>query len=131
MQLNEYHALPEVHECNETLHLCEHICTNTISSYECSCRTGYTLALNRFGCISKKVLFILERTIMCMHAYTYIIDIDECSIGTDNCTHNCQDTQGSYACSCLPGYSLNDDGHTCEGDATCTSYLISHAKLLI
>ena len=43
------------------------------------------------------------------------IDIDECEAGTDMCEQNCQDTLGSYACGCDPGYILNADGRTCTG----------------
>ena len=31
------------------------------------------------------------------------------------CAHNCQDTLGSYTCSCRSGYALNVDGRTCAG----------------
>ena len=41
------------------------------------------------------------------------LDIDECASGTDACAHSCQDTQGSYTCSCRSGYALNADGRTC------------------
>ena len=41
------------------------------------------------------------------------LDIDECASGTAMCAHNCQDTPGSYTCSCRTGYALNADGRTC------------------
>ena len=42
-------------------------------------------------------------------------DIDECAAGTDGCDENanCTNTDGSYTCSCLSGYS--GDGVTCVG----------------
>ena len=43
----------DIIECDENLHLCEQVCTNTESSYECSCNPGYTLSINRFSCNSE------------------------------------------------------------------------------
>ena len=42
-----------------------------------------------------------------------IIDIDECK--TDKCNHDatCENTVGSYKCTCKEGYS--GDGKNCEG----------------
>ena len=44
-----------------------------------------------------------------------ITDIDECAAGIDGCDENanCTNTDGSYTCSCLSGYS--GDGVTCVG----------------
>ena len=44
-------------------------------------------------------------------------DIDECTLGTANCTQNCLDLPGSYSCSCDPGYTLAPDGITCVGES--------------
>ena len=41
-------------------------------------------------------------------------DIDECS-GYHECDHNCTNIEGSYECSCDPGYELQSDNSTCEG----------------
>ena len=42
-------------------------------------------------------------------------DINECNEGSDDCHDNatCTDTDGSYNCTCNPGYSGN--GTYCEG----------------
>ena len=40
-------------------------------------------------------------------------DVNECSAATHECSHICENTDGSYTCSCREGYSLNDDGQTC------------------
>ena len=48
-----------------------------------------------------------------------IIDIDECSDGSSNCTTDstCLNTQGSYSCICPEGYSGDGrrDGDGCRG----------------
>ena len=42
-------------------------------------------------------------------------DVDECARGEDECSDfaQCFNTVGSYACSCVAGYT--GDGRTCEG----------------
>ncbi|XP_002073258.3 dorsal-ventral patterning protein tolloid [Drosophila willistoni] len=43
----------------------------------------------------------------------FIIDVDECAINNGGCQHRCQNTYGSYKCSCRNGYTLHDNGHNC------------------
>lgn len=43
------------------------------------------------------------------------LDTDECGNDLDNCDQNCTNTLGSYVCSCITGYDLDPDGHTCNG----------------
>ena len=44
------------------------------------------------------------------------LDVDECEENIDNCSQNCNNTIGSYNCSCNEGYTLDsDDLHTCNG----------------
>ena len=40
---------------------------------------------------------------------------NECSADTDNCTQNCENTDGSFTCSCNDGYTTTDTGITCDG----------------
>ena len=42
-------------------------------------------------------------------------DIDECEQGSDGCDHNSTNTVGSYYCTCMDGYELESDNHTCTG----------------
>ena len=44
-------------------------------------------------------------------------DEDECQISTDNCSDNanCINTEGSFNCSCKPGYM--GDGQNCSGQS--------------
>ena len=40
-------------------------------------------------------------------------DIDECTL--DPCEQICNNTSGSFVCSCNPGYRLDDNGVNCDG----------------
>ena len=42
---------------------------------------------------------------------------DECTAGTHGCQQQCQNTAGSYTCSCGTGYTLDSNGHTCTLDS--------------
>ena len=50
------------------------------------------------------------------------LDIDECLTDNGGCTQKCNNTVGSYDCSCWNGYELSSDKHTCTGK---TMYCIS------
>ena len=39
----------------------------------------------------------------------------ECEMNNAGCDHYCTETLYSYTCSCYPGYTLQQDGHTCIG----------------
>ena len=58
-----------------------------------------------------------------MSGHNYV-DIDECEDGTDSCNENavCNNIDGNYTCSCLPGYSGN--GTSCDGMYTGLRYSI-------
>ena len=51
----------------------------------------------------------------------FISDLDECQMSTHNCSDNatCINTEGSFNCSCKPGYRGN--GYNCSG--TCLQSL--------
>ncbi|HEY4160031.1 MAG TPA: SUMF1/EgtB/PvdO family nonheme iron enzyme, partial [Polyangiaceae bacterium] len=50
-------------------------------------------------------------------------DIDECMLGTDNCSSNatCANTPGSFTCACKSGYASPDNGVTCSDVDECAS----------
>ena len=48
--------------------------------------------------------------------FNFHSDIDECVQGTAGCSHNCTNTVGSYFCTCMDGYELESDNHTCTGN---------------
>ena len=43
------------------------------------------------------------------------VDINECLFNMDNCSQVCTNTEGGFACSCGDGYTLGEDGTSCEG----------------
>ena len=52
----------DINECEENTHGCAHTCTDTTSSYTCSCRSGYRLGSDRHRCYGKyKVIFPIQK----------------------------------------------------------------------
>ena len=47
------------------------------------------------------------------------VDFNECSENRTECDQLCINVPGSFLCSCIAGYILNDDGMTCRG--TCST----------
>ena len=45
----------------------------------------------------------------------FLLDIDECATNSGGCDHICNNTIGSFECSCEDGYKLQDDGAMCSG----------------
>lgn len=52
-------------------------------------------------------------------------DIDECEKFKDSklCIGTCQNTPGSYACTCPPGYKLGSDERVCQGKLNNTVFM--------
>ena len=44
-----------------------------------------------------------------------MLDIPNCAINDHNCSQICVEVEGSFNCSCYPGYELQDDEATCTG----------------
>lgn len=44
---------PDIDECRLNNGGCDHICRNTVGSFECSCKKGYKLLINERNCQGK------------------------------------------------------------------------------
>ena len=49
---------------------------------------------------------------MGMHGFT---DIDECAVTNGGCEYTCANTDGSFTCGCLDGFTLSDNELSCIG----------------
>ena len=49
------------------------------------------------------------------YIHSLLPEIHECNEGLDNCAQICTNTIGSFTCGCTGGYTLDDDGFTCNG----------------
>ena len=43
------------------------------------------------------------------------VDVNECLDDNGGCPQTCDNTDGSYQCSCQHGYEWDNDNHTCIG----------------
>ncbi|XP_054732983.1 fibrillin-1 [Anastrepha obliqua] len=96
----------DIDECAEGTSGCEQ-CINTDGSFECTCPGGYDLADDERTCV----------------------DINECEVVVENeddadavpykiCSDGCENTIGSFICTCAPNQHLLEDQRTCAVD-TC------------
>lgn len=90
-----------------------HACNNSLGGYNCSCTSGYT---GNHPTCNGLFLFYYRLLEYCFNTFLFS-DIDECKLGTDNCTllENCTNTIGGFVCSpCPKGYYVTPSG--CAGN---------------
>uniref|UniRef100_A0A8U8BUY5 Low-density lipoprotein receptor-related protein 2 n=1 Tax=Geospiza parvula TaxID=87175 RepID=A0A8U8BUY5_GEOPR len=92
-----------VNECSDpSISGCDHDCTDTQTSFYCTCHPGYKLMSDKRTCD----------------------DIDECNETPSVCSQICENTAGSYICKCAPGYIREPDGKSCRQNSNISPYLI-------
>uniref|UniRef100_A0A9J8ABN9 Low density lipoprotein receptor-related protein 2a n=1 Tax=Cyprinus carpio carpio TaxID=630221 RepID=A0A9J8ABN9_CYPCA len=92
-----------INECTDpSMHHCDHNCTDTPTSFICTCRHGYRLMSDNKTCD----------------------DVDECSVRPSVCSQVCENTVGSYVCKCAPGFLREPDGRSCRQNSNISPYLI-------
>ncbi|CAH3044151.1 unnamed protein product [Pocillopora meandrina] len=98
--------------CQKGEHNCQHICylgSNKIQ--QCACRRGYLLGDDGDSC---KVLDWRIASNSTTYSFAiFPLDIDECAANENRCSHKCNNTEGSYTCSCVDGFRLDADNVTC------------------
>ena len=52
--------ISDINECDYGNGGCEHICTNTIGSYYCTCNTGYSLNSDKHKCDGKVYISLYD-----------------------------------------------------------------------
>ena len=52
-------------------------------------------------------------TITNMFSVLTCIDVNECEKDNGGCQHTCENTRGSYICSCRHQYVLDENQHNC------------------
>ena len=105
-------------ECALETHICpsDATCNNTFGSYTCKCNEGFKG--NRTTCEGK----VYEN--VCLKAWNLLVNIffeskmldkDECALEIHACHFDatCNNTIGSYTCTCNEGYTGN--GIMCNG----------------
>lgn len=86
-------------ECRYSNGNCDHICTNTYRSYQCSCRNGFHLSSDKHSCI----------------------DNNECAVNNGGCDQKCINIDGGYRCACKDGFDLQSDHQSCRDIDECAS----------
>ncbi len=104
--------LSDINECTEENGGCNQTCTNSIGSYQCSCRSGYLLSQDGRGCDSKYIYNLHSLNFISCLCFS---DVNECSIQNGYCEHLCTDFTGGHVCSCFNGFLLSN-GHNCTGE---------------
>ncbi|KAL3852194.1 hypothetical protein ACJMK2_015867 [Sinanodonta woodiana] len=94
--------ISDIDECTvfSSEQLCSQICINTIGSYRCACRQGYSLARDGRTCyLTTSVVATCEEN--------------------NPCNQDCIDTDSGPNCICRNGFQLRKDGVTCEDIDEC------------
>ena len=119
------HFLPQntidINECLLNQTSCSQTCTNTNGSYTCSCRVGFLINADNRTCNGK---FNVNMKITLFTPFN-ATDINECNSSNGGCSHACNNTIGSYICSCRTGYQLDVGGTKCTRKSLASFMLIS------
>ena len=117
-----YVCFLDINECDDETDDCEQICTNTEGSFDCSCMSGFTLDDNGKNCTGESFTKVIDFSYL--HNFIYegstnvcFSDINECEDDTDDCEQICTNTEGSFDCSCMSGFTLDDNGKNCTGES--------------
>ena len=60
--------------------------------------------------------------------FSTVTDVNECLEGTNNCLQECDNTAGSFKCSCFPGYE--GGGNICTGKSLTFFHCLQYNVIL-
>ncbi|GFN75037.1 fibrillin-2-like isoform x23 [Plakobranchus ocellatus] len=133
----------DIDEC-ASASICQHRCINLPGSFRCDCHAGYYKQGHRCSPCSKGSYRGLRESVLgcelCPPGMTTARkasesiheckcpkgfdgnpetrdkcrDVNECAQNNGGCAHECQNTRGSFTCSCRPGYVLGADNRSCS-----------------
>ncbi|KAF4529064.1 hypothetical protein B566_EDAN006086, partial [Ephemera danica] len=100
---------------------CTHQCTNTFGSFQCECRSGWSLGADRRTCSPQSCVPACMGGGTCINSVCHCppgltgpacgVDVDECA--SNPCEQLCRNTLGSFACLCRGRTRLAPDGRSC------------------
>ncbi|XP_040916766.1 fibrillin-3-like [Toxotes jaculatrix] len=104
---------------------CEHICKDVEGGYECSCFTGYSPDSKdprqcKVYCGEQKCPIVCDTHDSCscpsgfVRNEKFCVDIDECEMR--ECAQGCENTFGSFVCSCKEGFVLKGQVHCVKAE---------------
>ena len=97
------------------------LCVNKLSTYR---------PTHQFSLLKKSRVWIGFCTVTDRWSFLfYLTDVNECNTGVHSCEHKCQNTPGSYGCSCFYGYRQRADMQTCEGRLCNTNTTLDQIQL--
>ncbi|XP_068720953.1 matrilin-2-like [Montipora capricornis] len=132
----------DIDECSRGIHRCQHNCRNVPGSYFCSCKRGFRLSDDLKSCvdINECALYpgicpypsrcrntVGGHTCDCPKGFVsdrqkICVDEDECANSNGGCSQRCDNFPGSFRCSCVYGYTLQQDRKTCKDIDECSKY---------
>ena len=126
-------ALLATNPCKDSK--CEQICYKLDDGTSaCECDQGYQLRDDKATCEGKlpQMSFSdsLDSEVRIVYPHFRIVDIDECQGGNHGCNQICENGQGNYTCKCRPGFGLQADLRTCEGEIF-NSWMRSNERVIV
>ncbi|KAH9488617.1 hypothetical protein Btru_061290 [Bulinus truncatus] len=139
----------DIDECSNATRPCDAnaICTNTIGSFQCTCKGGFRkqgsncvdineCQENIHNCQHVCINEIPYFTCACWEGFKLRTDnitcdktnkADPCANLNKNCSYGCRNNSGSAECFCKVGFKLSTDGVSCEDIDECKQNLCSQA----
>lgn len=130
----------DIDECKSAENVCVgHGCINLLGSYRCECEAGYIFNSISRMCEGKQRFSSSHRNKprwiplqapmsasnpdcpavwnFVLNLHHFFLDVNECRHYPGRlCAHKCENTPGSYQCSCTTGFKLASDGRNCDGN---------------